>query len=75
MTTVTSSTKERREAAKKFAKYLNSLSISQHARIVSEISEKCFVPRATIYAWKRCCCGIPKIYRPVIEEIARVRIF
>lgn len=56
--------------------YLNSLSIKEHEKTVSDISSKCFVTRLTVYQWKS---GLVKkikpIYKVIIEEIAGRKIF
>lgn len=66
---------DRKKASEKFAKYMNTLSIKDHEATVNTISQQCFVPRTTIYAWKNCSCGIQKIYQVKIEEILGVKIF
>ena len=63
------------KAAMEFSTYMNSLTISEHGKVVIAICDICLVSRSQVYLWKACRSGIKPLFRKCIEEAAGRKIF
>jgi len=75
MAKVKKSVRSANEDAMKFKNYLDSLSIRDHGKIITELADKCYVSRMSVYHWKSGRLPIRPIYKHVIEEVIGRKIF
>lgn len=65
MAKVKKSVRSANEDAMKFKNYLDSLSIRDHGKIITELADKCYVSRMSVYHWKSGRLPIRPIYKHV----------
>lgn len=63
------------ETINTFGRYIDNLTVGEYKTIRAAIIAKCMITRQIFNHWKTGVTKVPKLARPIIEDIAKQEIF